>query len=246
MQIEQVVILAGGKGLRLHELTYETPKALAPIADRPIIWHIMRHYAAYGLRRFVVCVGAHGQRIAEYFARSSDEWEVEISDAGTEATKSERIAAALPMVRGDQFMLTYGDDLSDVDPRRVEKLALDSRSTVTLTAVRPRSPFGVLDLSPDGKISAFTEKRPMPQWINGGYMVVHKQVEDFLHLGEFEQEVFGGLIAVDKLHAWRHTGFWQAMNTYKDYVELNRLAARGLWPVAHSDRCDSGAVGTGT
>jgi len=245
VQIQQVVILAGGKGMRLHELTYETPKALAPIVNRPIIWHIMQHYAAYGLRRFIVCVGAHGHRIADYFSKCSDDWEVEISDMGAEATKSERIAEVLPRISGDHFMLTYGDDLSDVNLGRVEQLALGSQSIVTITAVQPRSPFGVLDLSPEGRVNAFTEKRPMQQWINGGYMVVHKRVGEFLNLGEFEQEVFAGLIAVDRLYAWRHTGFWQAMNTYKDYVELNDLASRGLWPIAQTYRRNgSGAVGT--
>jgi glucose-1-phosphate cytidylyltransferase len=215
--------------MRLHELTRETPKALAPISGRPIIWHIMRHFADHGLKRFIVCAGANGQRVAEYLS-TRHEWEIEISDIGPEATKSQRIAAVLPRVTGDRFMLTYADDLSDVDLRSVERAALERDSTVTLTAVQPRSPFGVLDLAPRGMVKGFVEKRQMPQWINGGYMVVHKRIGDFLHLGEFEQEVFAGLIAENGLHAFRHVGFWRAMNTYKDYLELNELAQRGLCP----------------
>lgn len=221
-----VLILAGGKGTRLAELTHDTPKGLAPIGDRPILWHIMKIFADQGHRRFILCVGYQGHRIAEYFdgPGKTPGWEVHCSNAGLEASKSQRVAAGLKLVEGRRFFLSYGDDLADVDLAAVSELAETSESLVTLTAVQPQSPFGVLDLAADGQITGFREKCTMNEWINGGFMSVDASIERYLHLGELEDEVFAALVAEDRLNAYRHRGFWKAMNTHKQYLEFNDLA----------------------
>lgn len=224
-----VVILAGGKGTRLSKLTREVPKGLVPIGERPILWHIMRHYAAFGYRRFVLCVGYEGQQIADYFAAeaATQGWEVVCSDAGEKASKSDRIKAAMEHVQTDRFWLGYGDDLADVDLDAVDSQARSSHSIVTLSAVQPLSPYGVIDLEEAGDITGFREKCRMSDWINGGFMSVHRDIADYLHLGELEVEVFEALVTGKRINAHRHQGFWKAMNTYKDYLELNKMLEAG-------------------
>ena len=224
-----VVILAGGKGTRLAELTHETPKGLAPIGDRPILWHIMSIFARFGHTRFVLCVGYEGHQIGAYFSGPgrTEGWDVVISNAGVSASKSQRVRAALAHVESDRFWLSYGDDLADVDLPAVDRKARATESIVTLSAVQPFSPFGVMDLSPDGRILGFREKSRMTDWINGGFMSVSRAIEGYLGLGELENEVFGALVTEGRLNAHRHTGFWKAMNTHKEYLELNEMQATG-------------------
>lgn len=226
-----VVILAGGKGTRLAELTHDTPKGLAPIGDRPILWHIMSIFAAQGHRRFVICTGYQGQRIADHFADPANcgaDWEVVTSDAGLQASKSRRIQVALEHVHSDRFWLAYGDDLANVDLAAVDRQARESDTIVTLSAVQPMSPFGVLDLAEDGKILGFQEKCPMSEWINGGFMSVSRAIGNYLHRGELEREVFEALVAEGRLSAHRHRGFWKAMNTHKQYLEFNEISGETI------------------
>ncbi len=224
-----VVILAGGKGTRLKKLTHDIPKGLVSIGDRPILWHIMNHYAAFGHRRFILGVGYEGQQIADYFDGDGamPGWEVICSDAGAAASKSDRIRAALDYVASDRFWLGYGDDLADVDLDAVDGHARATQSIVTLSAIQPVSPFGVLDLAEDGDIVGFREKSRMVEWINGGFMSVDRSIGDYLHLGELEVEVFEALVAQGRINARRHHGLWKAMNTYKDYLELNAMLESG-------------------
>ena len=227
------VILAGGKGTRLSELTKDTPKGLAPIGDRPILWHIMNIFALQGHTRFIICVGYCGEKIAEYFAQpgnSGPGWEVITSDAGLNASKSQRIAAALEHVTTDRFFLSYGDDLANVDLAAVDRQARAQGTLVTVSAVQPTSPFGVLDLAQDGRITGFREKCRMVEWINGGFMSVSKDIASWLHLGELEKEVFEALVVENRLTAYRHGGFWKAMNTHKQFLEFNQLVSRGQPP----------------
>ncbi|MBT9559922.1 MAG: NTP transferase domain-containing protein [Myxococcales bacterium] len=223
-----VLILAGGKGTRLAELTLETPKGLARIGDRPILWHIMQIFARQGHRRFILCVGYEGHQIGAWFEQNPEPgWDVVISNAGVEATKSERVRKALEHVRSDRFWLSYGDDLSDVDLARVDAMARATGSVVTLTAVQPFSPFGVMNLDAAGRVRGFSEKSRMAEWINGGFMSVSTEIANYLPLGELEKEVFEALVADGRLDACRHEGFWKAMNTHKEYLELNEMQRRG-------------------
>jgi glucose-1-phosphate cytidylyltransferase len=224
-----VVILAGGKGTRLSELTRETPKGLARIGERPILWHIMQIFAHQGHTRFILCVGFEGHQIAEYFSGPGLEpgWEVVISNAGVSATKSDRVRAALSHVTTDRFWLSYGDDLSDVDLAAVDARARRHESVVTLTAVQPMSPFGVMDIGGDDRVAGFREKCRMVEWINGGFMSVDRVIAHYLDLGELEKEVFEALVHEGRLDVHRHHGFWKAMNTHKEYLELNEMQAAG-------------------
>lgn len=227
-----VVILAGGKGTRLAELTKETPKGLAPIGGRPILSHLMGIFARQGHTRFILCVGYEGAQIANYFKADGrlPNTEVCVSDAGLEASKSERIQQALEHVQTERFFLSYGDDLANVDLSAVVQHSETTNSVVTLTAVQPLSPFGVLNLSHDGSITGFREKCRMPDWINGGFMSVSREIEKYLHLGELENEVFEALVSDGRLNAHRHHGFWKAMNTHKDYLQFNEFTDRGELP----------------
>ncbi len=223
-----VVILAGGKGSRLAELTVETPKGLAPIGDRPILSHIMGLFSRRGHRRFILCVGYQGAKIAEWYAAHAEPgWTVITSDLGVDATKSARVAAALEHVQSDRFWLSYGDDLSDVDLDAVDAQARATNSVVTLTAIQPASPFGVMDLAASGDVTGFREKCRMTDWINGGFMSVSRDLARWLPRGELEQEVFLALVAERRINAYKHHGFWKAMNTHKDYLELRELAGSG-------------------
>ncbi|MEC8025318.1 MAG: sugar phosphate nucleotidyltransferase [Myxococcota bacterium] len=227
-----VVILAGGKGTRLAELTQETPKGLAPIGDRPILSHLMGIFARQGHRRFILCVGYEGHQIADYFGGEGrlPGTDVIISDSGLAASKSQRIADALVHVKSDRFLLSYGDDLANIDLSAVIAQGERTESIVTLTAVQPLSPFGVLNLETNGLITGFREKCRMPDWINGGFMSVSRQIEGYLALGELENEVFERLVVEHRLNAYRHQGFWKAMNTHKDYLQFNELTDRGELP----------------
>ncbi|MFT5432946.1 MAG: glucose-1-phosphate cytidylyltransferase [Myxococcota bacterium] len=193
----------------------------------------MNIFARQGHTRFILCVGYQGHKITEHFedpANCGEGWEVITSDAGLSASKSERVAAAMTLVKSDRFFLSYGDDLANVDVAAVDAMARSGETVVTITAVQPMSPFGVLDLHEDGRITGFREKCQMNEWINGGFMSVSHAIGNYLHLGELEKEVFEALVAENRLTAYRHHGFWKAMNTHKQFLEFNELTGKGELP----------------
>ncbi|QQR89115.1 MAG: NTP transferase domain-containing protein [Myxococcales bacterium] len=224
-----VMLLAGGRGLRLSELTASQPKCLARIGERPILELIMQHFANHGMKRFVLCLGYRADMVVDYFRVRAPQlgWEVVFSDAGEDASKAERIAEALSSVQTPRFMLSYGDDLSDVDLSQVVSMALKANSIVTLTAIQPFSPFGTLQTNAEGIVSCFEEKSRMDSGINGGYMSVSTEIAPLLTLGELEEEVFAELVKQKKISAYKHTGFWKSMNTHKEFCEMNTMQQTG-------------------
>jgi glucose-1-phosphate cytidylyltransferase len=237
----QVAILCGGRGTRLRELTTAIPKVLVEIGGKPILWHIMKGYAHHGFREFLLALGYMGSNIAEYVddvnQREHDGWSVAAIDTGEETNTGGRIAKLRDSIKGDVFFATYGDGLSDVD--LVELLAFHRSHgrIATVTVVRPRLTFGLVDID-DDRVSAFTEKPRMDAWINGGFFTFDRRIFDYLADDSvLETGPLPQLAAAGELMAYRHHGFWACMDTYKDNLELNSAWESGEapWLTWHDD-----------
>lgn len=250
----RVVILAGGSGSRLSEETVIRPKPMVEIGGRPILWHIMRHYAHYDLDEFVVALGYKGDYIKRYFTeythlasdltvdlsdgsvtRTSvadrfEQWKVHLLDTGPDTGTAGRVRRMRHLL-DERFMLTYGDGVADLDLRKLLRCHEESGKLVTLTAVRPPARFGALDLR-DGAVQKFEEKPQMGEgWINGGFMVWEPEALDYIHGDEeFLQEPLTALARDGQLAAFEHDGFWQCMDTLRDKVFLENLWDAGSPP----------------
>jgi glucose-1-phosphate cytidylyltransferase len=227
-----VVILCGGRGTRLQEHTQEIPKPLVEIGGRPILWHIVRLYAEQGLQRFVLCTGYKGEQIEAFVA--AERWpegvEVACVDTGLDTPTGGRINRIADRV-GGRFCATYGDGLADIDLRA--ELAFHQRhgATATITVVRPELQFGVTEIDEDDRVTGFHEKPRGEHWVNGGFFVFERDVFDVLtDTSVLERGPLERLAAEGQLRAYRHTGFWECMDTYKDAVALNDLWAAGRAP----------------
>jgi len=170
----QVIILCGGKGTRLSEYTDEIPKPLIQIGDKPILYHLMSLYAKSGHQDFILCLGYKGGKIKEYF-KDYKNWNIEFVDTGDDANKAERLMKVKGKIRENSFLLSYGDDLSDVDINKVIGLHKEKNKTVTLTAVPLLSPFGILKINNDHEVSEFNEKPKLNELMNGGFYVMKKR-----------------------------------------------------------------------
>jgi len=227
-----VVILCGGRGTRLQEHSVSLPKPLVEIGGRPILWHVVRLYATQGLRRFVLCTGYKGELI-DAFARDTPWPEgvlVEAVDTGLETPTGGRIAKVRERVDGARFLATYADGVADVDLASLVAFHARQGLAATLTVVRPELQFGVADLE-DGRVRGFHEKPRSEHWINGGFFVFEPAVFDVLREDSvLEREPLERLAADGQLAAYRHEGFWDCMDTYKDAVLLNDLWASGQAP----------------
>ncbi len=226
----KVVILCGGKGTRLSEKTEEIPKPLVEVGDKPIIWHIMRIYSAQGYNEFVLLLGYKGEMIKDYFSKKENSdivWKIDLVDTGLEANKAERLAMAKELLMRDKdenFFLAYGDDVSDVDIKKVLEMHIKNKKIVTLTAVNLMSPYGILEVNEKNEITEFVEKPLLDHWINGGFFVINKKIFNYLKSGwELENQVFNELVKEKKIAAFKHKGFWKSMNTLKDNMDLNEL-----------------------
>jgi glucose-1-phosphate cytidylyltransferase len=235
-----VVILCGGKGQRLGEKTIDIPKPLIHIGDKPILWHVMKIYAAQGVNNFVLCLGYKHDEVVKYFKMNDivrkEGWTVHFEDTGLETSKSQRINKVLQkgLVETDEFFLAYGDDVADVNIKKLLNQHKKYTPTVTISIVRLISEFGVVLSSPaTGAITRFNEKPILDEWMNGGFMVMNKRILDYLDNGELEQEVFNALVSDKQIRAYRHKGQWKAMNTLKDYMELTSLwhSGKAFWKI---------------
>lgn len=237
----RTVILCGGKGTRLNELGNAVPKALVEIGGRPIISHLMQHYAASGFNQFSLCLGHLGDKIREYFGADADgvpvefqgpsdsTWKVSGFDTGEETNTGGRIGRiSQSLVDEDRFFVTYGDGLADVDIADLLEFHIAHGKLATMTAVRPRSPFGVVNIADDGSVHAFREKPKLDVWINGGFFVFEREVLELLEGNPvLEETPLETLSERGQLMAYRHNGFWKCMDTYKDSLEFNDLWRTG-------------------
>jgi glucose-1-phosphate cytidylyltransferase len=231
--MEDVVILCGGRGTRLREHTETIPKPLVEIGARPILWHVIRIYAEQGFRRFLLCLGARGGMIEEFVRSDSlpPGLTIECVDTGEDTPTGGRIALVGDRVRGDRFCATYADGLADVDLRSVLEFHSEHGALATLTVVRPELQFGVARLNGAGRVEGFVEKPRFDGWINGGFFCFERGVLDYLRQDSvLEREPFERLAEDGQLRAYRHTGFWDCLDTYKDAVLLNDLWNSGRAP----------------
>jgi glucose-1-phosphate cytidylyltransferase len=231
-----VVILCGGRGTRLQEHTRTIPKPLVEIGGRPILWHVMQIYIAQGVRRFVLCLGYLGETIEQFVV--DGEWPERLSvdcvDTGVDTPTGGRIARIADRVGDDVFCVTYADGVADIDLSALSRFHGEHGRLATMTVVRPRLQFGITQLDGDGRVTGFHEKPRSEHWINGGFFCFEPGVFDYLSDSSvLEREPLEGLADDDQLRAFRHTGFWECMDTYKDAVELNDLwaADRPPWKV---------------
>jgi glucose-1-phosphate cytidylyltransferase len=250
----KAVILAGGLGTRISEETESKPKPMIEIGAKPLLWHIMKIYSAHGIDEFVVCLGYRGYVIKEYFANyylhmgdvtfdmkdnrmevhqsGAEPWKVTLIDTGAETMTGGRLKRVLPYVDGEEFCFTYGDGVADVDIGALIDFHRSSGCRATVTAVQPSGRFGALDIDGD-RIRRYEEKpRGDGGWINGGFFVLSPAVGDYID-GDatvWEQQPLQRLAEQDQLAAYRHRGFWHAVDTVRDKRHLQELWDAGSPP----------------
>lgn len=250
----KVAILAGGGGTRLAEETEVRPKPMVEIGGRPILWHIMRHYATFGFQDFAVALGYKGEYIKKYMVdycslnsdltvklscgsvrrhgNGSLDWTVDLIDTGLTTPTGGRVRRLLPYMDGQTFMLTYGDGLSDIDIADLVAFHRGHGGLATITAVRPPARFGHLEFDGD-RVSEFSEKPQTAEgWINGGFFVLEPGIGEYIESDtvSWEHEPLHRLAADGQLFAYRHESFWQCMDTLRDKHLLQSLWDAGEAP----------------
>ena len=252
----KAVILAGGFGTRLSEVTDLIPKPMVEINGKPILWHIMKIYSSFGYNDFVILLGYKGYVIKEYFANyflhssdveinlqdnsveilnsSSEPWKITLIDTGQNTMTGGRVKRIEKLVGNESFFLTYGDGVSDIN---IEDLLREHRkngAAITMTSVQPDGRFGTFESRSDGKVSRFLEKpRGDGSWINGGFFVCEPKVFNYIKNGDstiFEQEPLQELASDGALYTFQHNGFWKCMDTLKDKNDLNEMCQAGTAP----------------
>ena len=238
----KTVILCGGRGTRLNEMGVAVPKALVSIGGKPVIWHLLRIFAERGFDDFVLCLGFLREKIEQYFADiavstedkedgrlhvSSEglECSVQLVDTGLDTNTGGRLKTLESILSDeDRFFLTYGDGLADVDLKELLAFHIENRKKATLTAVHPVSNFGILEIDSHSAVREFKEKPILENWINGGFFVFERDIFDHLHADSvLEREPLSALAVEGELLAYKHSGFWKCMDTYKDNLEFNEL-----------------------
>jgi len=228
-----VAILAGGLGTRLQEETTVKPKPMVEIGGQPILWHIMKIYAAHGFNEFVIALGYKGRIIKDYFMnRHSRAGGIHLLDTGLRSLTGGRVKRIAQYLDGKPFMLTYGDGVGDVDINQLLAFHRQHGRLATVTAVRPPARFGHIDIDGDF-VASFKEKAQTGAgWINGGFFVLEPGVADYIEGDDtvFEREPLERLAGDGQLAAYRHHGFWQCMDTLRDVRLLEDLWQSGAAP----------------
>src|SRR5580658_7188307 len=251
----KVVLFCGGLGTRLREHSDTIPKPLANVGSRPVLWHLMRYYAHYGHKDFILCLGYRGDMIREYFLNYSeamstdftwseggrkvevhggniDDWRITFVDTGLHSNIGQRLLRARKYLQGeDVFLANYSDGLSDL-PLERQIADFNSRDAIaSFISVRSAQSFHSVQSQSDGLVTGMGAMPDQPLWINGGYFVLRTRIFDYIKEGdELVEEPFRRLIAERKLVTYPWEGFWQCMDTFKDKISLDRLEARGTCP----------------
>ncbi|HET7590256.1 MAG TPA: sugar phosphate nucleotidyltransferase [Solirubrobacterales bacterium] len=230
-----VVILCGGRGTRLRERTESVPKALVEIGGRPILWHVVQIYAAQGFERFLLPTGYMGEAVEEFAA--AERWpqgvRVECVDTGLDTPTGGRVAALGDRLGDEPFCVTYADGVADIDLEGLLAFHREQGALATVTVVRPNLQWGVAELRGDA-VTGFVEKPRSEHWINGGFFCFEAGAFEYLRADSvLEREPLERLAADGQLRAYRHQGFWDCMDTYKDAVVLNDLwtTGRAAWRI---------------
>lgn len=260
MEKPKVAILCGGKGTRIREETEFKPKPMVCLGGMPILWHIMKIYSFYGFKDFVICLGYKGSMIKDFFInhewmnndltlnlgnRSNDkihrssnweDWTITFADTGLETMTGARVKKVEKYLGGDDFLLTYGDGVSDVNIQKLYEFHKTQGTIGTLSAVHPHSKFGLVKAAGNGHVEKFVEKPVLYDYINGGFYCFKKDFFDYLQdepSCTLETSPLNALVEKRQLSMYQHEGFWHAMDTYKDYIDLNNLwdRANPAWKV---------------
>ena len=251
----KAVILAGGLGTRLREETEYRPKPMVEIGGKPILWHIMKQLSQQGLIDFVVCLGYKGELIKDFFLNyqtrtndvtislgsdevkpihtnpHSENWEVTLANTGSSTLTGGRIFKIKEYVQKETFLCTYGDGLSDIDLKQLVAFHRSHGKIATVTAVKPLSRFGALNIDESNQVKKFSEKPISSDWVNGGFFIFEPEI--FRYLDEectLEAEPLEKLAKDGELMAYKHGGFWQPMDTYRETQELNSIFDSGNAP----------------
>ena len=253
----KVVIFAGGLGTRISEETDTRPKPMVEVGGKPILWHIMKMYSQHGFNDFIVCLGYKGYVIKEYFMNfflhnsditidladnkmeihgtRSESFKVTLVETGMNTKTAGRLKQVQKYIGTEDFLLTYGDGVSDVDITALVEFHKKNNRIATVTAVQPDARFGGMDLAADGSVNAFREKsKADAQWINGGFFVLKADVFSYLQNDMsnmmWEDEPLEKLTADKQLVAFKHKGFWKCMDALRDKIELEELWEKGNAP----------------
>jgi glucose-1-phosphate cytidylyltransferase len=252
----KTIILAGGKGIRMSQLTVNTPKPLCDVGGMPIIWHIMKIYSHYGLNDFMLLLGYMGEKIKEYFIdyewktsnftldmKSRDisiysepePWKINFIDTGLETMTGGRLKKAQSYIGNERFMLTYGDGLADIDIEELLKFHKKQGKIATVTGIYKKSQYGILTAQ-DGLVKSFDEKKNTDGIINGGFFVFEPEIFRYLENDTtciLEQNPLKNLVKDNELAVYIHNGFWTAMDTLNDINNVNKMwnEGKGDWKV---------------
>lgn len=242
-----VVILCGGTGTRLKEETEFKPKPMVNIGGRPILWHIMKTYHHFGFNNFILCLGYKGQMIKDYFLnykwRSSDfamriskekteytihhnnndDFRIIFADTGEDTMTGERLAMVKKYIPHNEFMLTYGDGVSNLDINALIDFHRKQGTVGTLTGVHPTSKYGLVSVDDNNLVTSFSQKPKLSEYINGGFMVLRRDFFRYLKKDQMVEEALSDLIQDRQLAIYKHDDFWHCMDTYKDYEDLNKM-----------------------
>ena len=256
----KAIILCGGQGTRLREETEHRPKPMVEVGGRPILWHIMKYYAHFDVREFVIGLGYRGSMIKDYFlnyeAMNSDftvslgrlsaidyhaeheeqDFRVTLADTGLDTMTGARVQRLRRYVGRQRFLVTYGDGLTDLDLDAALRFHENHGRIATVTTVRPTSRFGMLEIDDDGRVNRFAEKPQADGWASAGYFIFEPEIFDVLGDRDdciLEREPMERLAAAGELAAYRHDGFFYAIDTYREYLQLNELYAAGAAPWVH-------------
>ncbi len=253
------MILCGGRGTRLREETEFRPKPMVEIGGRPILWHIMKMYAHFGFREFVLCLGYRGNLIKEYFlnyeamnndfticlgkknhiqfheAHEEQDFIVTLTETGADSMTGGRVRKAAKYLDDDTFMVTYGDGVADVDLKALVAFHRAHGRKATVTTIKPTSRFGILKMDGENRVQSFSEKPLMDGWASAGFFVFSREVLGYLSGDDsiLEKEPLERLTAEGELMAYQHPGEFYAMDTYREYLALNQLWDEGKAPWHH-------------
>tara|TARA_B100000963_G_C22595583_1_gene657672 strand:+ start:161 stop:931 length:771 start_codon:yes stop_codon:yes gene_type:complete len=251
----KAVILAGGKGTRISEETYLKPKPMVEIGGKPILWHILKIYSSYNINDFIICCGYKGYLIKEYFSnyflhmsdvtfdlsnnsmlvhyKKSEPWKITLVDTGEDSETGGRLKRVKKYLDNDIFAFTYGDGLSNVNIQSVIQQHIKSKKLATVTAVRPPGRYGALGIREESEVSFFFEKpEGEKSWINGGFFILQSEIFKYINGDSCSWEVdcLPKLVNDGELHAFKHEGFWQPMDTLRDKKKLDNLWNSGKAP----------------
>ena len=251
-----VLILAGGFGTRLSEETVLMPKPMIEIGEKPMIWHIVKYYYTYGFRNFFILLGYKGNIIKEFFmnyqkyqgslnvsnntvfnfSNNSEDWTINLIETGLHSQTGGRIKRALRFIKNKTFCLTYGDGLSNVDLLGLYNFHKKSNKLATVTAVAPPSRFGHILLDKNNSVKKFNEKPTVnmrsKEWINGGFFILSNKVKEYIKDDQtkWEEEPLSEIVKINQLSAFKHTGFWQPVDTLREMKLLNEMWNKGIAP----------------